>query len=158
YPDGPVAVYAPQIYIYSEPTAAEAAAFDVVINVARELPAGATHTRAGAGRPEYVSVAWEHNSKITPDLPFLTALMAARAAEGKRVLVHCQCGVSRSACLIVAFVMKERGWDLNRAYMWVKRRAPAIGPNMRLIYQLMEWGKTVGGDGRDGRDDDDSDA
>lgn len=69
--------------------------------------------------------------------------MALRAAEGKRILVHCQCGVSRSASLVVAFVMKERSWDLNQAYAFVKRKAPAISPNMGLIFQLMEWGRIL---------------
>ncbi|KAK9336761.1 dual specificity phosphatase [Lipomyces starkeyi] len=95
--------------------------------------------------PEYISIPWEHTSRLTPDLPYLTSVMARRASEGKKILVHCQCGVSRSASLVVAFVMKERGWDLNHAYAWVKRKAPAIGPNMGLIYQLMEWGRILNG-------------
>ncbi|KAK9374333.1 dual specificity phosphatase [Lipomyces chichibuensis] len=95
--------------------------------------------------PEYISIPWEHTSRLTPDLPYLTSVMARRASEGKKILVHCQCGVSRSASLIVAFVMKETGWDLNQAYAWVKRKAPAIGPNMGLIYQLMEWGRILNG-------------
>ncbi|KAK9492645.1 dual specificity phosphatase [Lipomyces doorenjongii] len=95
--------------------------------------------------PEYISIPWEHTSRLTQDLPYLTSVMARRASEGKKILVHCQCGVSRSASLVVAFVMKERGWDLNQAYAWVKRKAPAIGPNMGLIYQLMEWGRILNG-------------
>ncbi|KAK9365049.1 dual specificity phosphatase [Lipomyces kononenkoae] len=95
--------------------------------------------------PEYIAIPWEHTSRLTPDLPYLTSVMALRASEGKKILVHCQCGVSRSASLVVAFVMKERGWDLNQAYAWVKHKAPAIGPNMGLIYQLMEWGRILRG-------------
>ncbi|KAK9236548.1 dual specificity phosphatase [Lipomyces kononenkoae] len=95
--------------------------------------------------PEYIAIPWEHTSRLTQDLPYLTSVMAIRASEGKRILVHCQCGVSRSASLVVAFVMKERGWDLNQAYAWVKSKAPAIGPNMGLIYQLMEWGRILRG-------------
>lgn len=91
-------------------------------------------------RPEYISVPWEHTSKLTGDLEWLTALMAERAAEGKRILVHCQCGVSRSASLIVAYAMRQNLWGMHQAYSWVKEKSPAISPNMTLIYQLMEWG------------------
>jgi tyrosine-protein phosphatase len=37
YPDGPVAIYDDNVYLYLEPTAEEAAKFDVVINVAHEV-------------------------------------------------------------------------------------------------------------------------
>ncbi|KAK9464421.1 dual specificity phosphatase [Lipomyces arxii] len=211
YPDGPVEVCGNGIFLYSEPSIAIASNFDVVINVAREVPnpfggrTNANHAHAHAGcncetpvqgtlplsppslpgsdssspispmnifnpqqqpipqrsscctelheskdaydnsLPEYVFVPWDHNSKLIPDLPYLTALIARRAEEGKRVLVHCQCGVSRSASLVVAYVMKEQGLDLNTAYAQVKGKAPAIGPNMNLIYQLMEWGRILKG-------------
>ncbi|KAL2752540.1 hypothetical protein ACRALDRAFT_2029750 [Sodiomyces alcalophilus JCM 7366] len=37
YPEGPLAIYDSDVFLYSEPTAEEAARFDVVINVAREV-------------------------------------------------------------------------------------------------------------------------
>ncbi|OJJ51333.1 hypothetical protein ASPZODRAFT_362402 [Penicilliopsis zonata CBS 506.65] len=37
YPDGPILIYDEGLYLYLEPTRAEAAAFDVVINVAKEV-------------------------------------------------------------------------------------------------------------------------
>ncbi|KAK3375343.1 hypothetical protein B0H63DRAFT_276837 [Podospora didyma] len=37
YPDGPIRIYDDNVYLYLEPTAEEAARFDVVINVAREV-------------------------------------------------------------------------------------------------------------------------
>ncbi|KAK7206543.1 dual specificity phosphatase [Myxozyma melibiosi] len=168
YPDGPVDVYGGAIFLFSEPSRAVAAQYDVVINVAREVinpfapasssppPTAATTTPMTVSSPEYIFVPWEHTSKLTSDLPYLTDVMALRAAEGKRILVHCQCGVSRSASLVVAYVMKEKSWDLNQAYAFVKRKAPAIGPNMGLIFQLMEWGRIL--NNQPVRDADDSDS
>ncbi|KAM3460561.1 hypothetical protein MY5147_002913 [Beauveria neobassiana] len=37
YPDGPIAIYGDEVYLYFEPTAEEASKFDVVFNVAREV-------------------------------------------------------------------------------------------------------------------------
>ncbi|KAF5104786.1 hypothetical protein DV451_000377 [Geotrichum candidum] len=93
--------------------------------------------------PEYIYVPWEHTSQLTADLASLTDLMAQRAQQGKKILVHCQCGVSRSASLIVAYVMRQNKWGLHHAYSFVKEKSPAISPNMTLIYQLMEWGKML---------------
>ncbi|KAK9448249.1 dual specificity phosphatase [Limtongia smithiae] len=207
YEHGPVEVYAGTIYLYSEPSRATAAEYDVVINVAREVhnpfaadggiasatstpqprvpaspaltPLSPASSSSSSARddipkaspplsppssprrengPEYIYMPWDHTSELTGDLPYLTNIIARRVAEGKRVLVHCQCGMSRSASLVVAFVMRDKGWDLNRAYTWVKRKAPAIGPNMGLMYQLMEWGhilnnETVVLDRREGDED-----
>ncbi|KAM3434373.1 hypothetical protein MY4824_005453 [Beauveria thailandica] len=37
YPDGPIAIYGDEVYLYLEPTVEEASKFDVVFNVAREV-------------------------------------------------------------------------------------------------------------------------
>lgn len=101
-------------------------------------------TNEGGNLPvEYIYVPWDHNSKLTPDLPRLTELIAERSAAGKRILVHCQCGVSRSASLLVAYVMRQQMCDLNTAYGFVKRQSPAVSPNMVLMFQLMDWARML---------------
>jgi len=59
------------------------------------------------------------------------------------VLVHCQCGISRSASLIIAYVMKTLQLSLDDAYHLVKSQSSQISPNLGLIYQLMEFEKTL---------------
>jgi tyrosine-protein phosphatase len=90
--------------------------------------------------PEYIHMLWEHNTDIVPDLYKLVKTMDERVQQGKRVLVHCQCGVSRSASLIVAFgLYKNPGMSVQEAYDIVKKRSKWIGPNMNLIMQLQEF-------------------
>ncbi|KAI9818998.1 MAG: hypothetical protein M1826_001253, partial [Phylliscum demangeonii] len=191
YPAGPVCVYEPHVYLYLEPSAAEAAQFDVVLNVAREVrnpfarpddgrlpgtdrpgpdpmpidrtpwtdaPATApgveacrapadpitapptTATRRATPQPEYLHVPWDHHSNIVDDLMHLVEVMDERVRQGKRVLVHCQCGVSRSASLIVAYgVYRDPSKTVQEVYAVVKERSRWIGPNMSLIYQLTEF-------------------
>lgn len=94
--------------------------------------------------PEYVHMPWDHNTSILDDLPYLVNLINDRASAGKRVLVHCQCGVSRSATLLIAYAMfKSPGKTMQDAYSAVKRRSKWIGPNMSLIYQLTDWKKKI---------------
>jgi tyrosine-protein phosphatase len=90
--------------------------------------------------PEYIHMPWEHNTDIVPDLYKLVKLMDERVVQGKRVLIHCQCGVSRSASLIVAYgLYKDPQMSVQEAYDKAKKRSKWIGPNMNLIMQLQEF-------------------
>ncbi|CAI7626053.1 unnamed protein product [Penicillium palitans] len=90
--------------------------------------------------PEYLHVGWDHNSEILEDLLPLCELIDERIAEGKKVLVHCQLGASRSASLVIAYgLYKNRHLDFNSMYEAVKGRSQWVGPNMSLIYQLTDF-------------------
>ncbi|KAI9837955.1 MAG: hypothetical protein M1819_006109 [Sarea resinae] len=90
--------------------------------------------------PEYIHIPWDHNTNIVDDLLKLVELIDDRVKRGKRILVHCQCGVSRSASLIVAYgLYKNPKLSVQQAYDAVKQRSRWIGPNMNLIYQLSEF-------------------
>jgi tyrosine-protein phosphatase len=104
------------------------------------LPGEQVINGASLKRPEYIHMPWEHNTDIVPDLYKLVKIMDDRVKQGKRVLVHCQCGVSRSASLIVAYgLYKNPGISVQEAYDAVKKRSKWIGPNMNLIMQLQEF-------------------
>lgn len=92
------------------------------------------------GQPEYIHIPWEHNTDIVPDLLRLVKVIDDRINDGKRVLIHCQCGVSRSATLVVAYVIyKNPSMSVQECYDAVKRKSKWIGPNMNLIMQLQEF-------------------
>ena len=198
YPNGPICIYESGVYLYFEPTADQAANYDVIMNVASEVKNPFTTPTSGSQedldarrkdgppaenvdfaaipehtkdrqnsspttpkatpilessqqpevqsngthvkRPEYIHIPWEHNTDIVPDLYRLVKVIEDRVSQGKRVLVHCQCGVSRSASLIVAYgLYKNPGISVQEAYDAVKKRSKWIGPNMNLIMQLQEF-------------------
>jgi tyrosine-protein phosphatase len=90
--------------------------------------------------PEYIHMPWEHNTDIVPDLHKLVKMIDERLKQGKRVLIHCQCGVSRSASLVVAYgLYKDPQMSVQEAYDKAKKRSKWIGPNMNLIMQLQEF-------------------
>lgn len=103
--------------------------------------------------PEYLHVGWDHNSEILQDLYPLCQLIDERTQQGKKVLVHCQLGVSRSASLVIAFgLFKGYQPDFHLMYTQVKGRSRWVGPNMSLIYQLNDFrGKIVKGEYRDNK-------
>ncbi|KAH8117945.1 hypothetical protein DFH11DRAFT_1687033 [Phellopilus nigrolimitatus] len=61
--------------------------------------------------------------------------------EGGTILVHCRVGVSRSATVTIAYVMKHLELSLVDAYLIVRSRRlnVLIQPNMRLLYNLCGW-------------------
>ncbi|CAI4065283.1 hypothetical protein N7582_002938 [Saccharomyces uvarum] len=135
YPKGPLLVLPERIYLFSEPTVGEILPFDVVINVAEETQDLQTQVPA----IEYHHCRWGHDSDIGTDLVSLTSIMHVAAAERKKILIHCQCGLSRSATLVIAYIMKFHHLSLRRAYDLLKSRADKISPPMGLVFQLMEW-------------------
>ncbi|KAF2092079.1 DSPc-domain-containing protein, partial [Saccharata proteae CBS 121410] len=147
YPHGPICIYESGVYLYFEPTAEQASHYDVILNVASEVlnpfkpaPETAADAKRTTSAPEYIHIPWEHNTDIVPDLYRLVRVIDDRVQKGKRVLVHCQCGVSRSASLIVAYgLYKNPGISVQEAYDAVKKRSKWIGPNMNLIMQLQEF-------------------
>ncbi|KAI9345791.1 dual specificity phosphatase, partial [Zopfochytrium polystomum] len=55
------------------------------------------------------------------------------------ILVACQQGISRSASLVIAYVMRRLGLPLADAYEHVKDRSPWVAPNMWFLGQLAEF-------------------
>ncbi|XP_066982371.1 uncharacterized protein [Macrobrachium rosenbergii] len=58
--------------------------------------------------------------------------------SGGCVLVHCLAGISRSATVAIAYVMKHLRLPFDEAYMYVKTRRPTISPNINFVGQLAE--------------------
>ncbi|KAI0480851.1 hypothetical protein GGR56DRAFT_292948 [Xylariaceae sp. FL0804] len=195
YPDGPIAIYDDNVYLYLEPTAEEASKYDVVINVAREVlnpfkmvpqnkehdmseppsapvesptpdtamtcdsfatafefplpraesPTTPTTPKAASwNEPEYIHMPWDHNTDIATDLVMLCETIEKRTKEGKKVLVHCQQGASRSASLIIAYgIYQNPGLSVNDAYYAAQSKSRWISPNMRLMYCLQDFQKEI---------------
>lgn len=59
--------------------------------------------------------------------------------KGKRVLVHCAMGVSRSATIVIAYLMHKEGISLMDAFRKVKERRPCIEPNRGFQSQLIAY-------------------
>lgn len=58
---------------------------------------------------------------------------------GSKCLVHCKMGISRSAATVIAYAMKEYGWDLMKAFDYVKERRAVTKPNPSFMRQLEEY-------------------
>lgn len=65
--------------------------------------------------------------------------------EKARVLVHCMSGKSRSPAIVIAYLMKCKGWRLAQSYQWVKERRPAVELAQATYQQLQEYEQNLFG-------------
>lgn len=59
--------------------------------------------------------------------------------SGGGVLVHCAAGISRSATVIISYLMKSRKMKFEQAYEFLKARRQIICPNRAFQLQLQEY-------------------
>ncbi|CAD8106504.1 unnamed protein product [Paramecium primaurelia] len=59
------------------------------------------------------------------------------------VLVHCAAGVSRSASIVIAYLMRNKGWTYSEAFSYVKSKRFVICPNSGFQRQLKNYEKQL---------------
>lgn len=85
-----------------------------------------------------------HDSLDQPLLPYIHSAMQFLEnniiLRNKGVLVHCAAGVSRSASMVIAYLMKHKRWDYDTARQFVWEKRPTINPNPRFEGELrIRW-------------------
>lgn len=68
----------------------------------------------------------------------------ARQTNGK-ILVHCAMGISRSATIVIAYLMSRYQMSMMTAFNYVKSKRPEINPNKYFIKILKEYEKELKG-------------
>ena len=53
-----------------------------------------------------------------------------------KIFIHCTCGVSRSASIVIAYLMWKTHSSFNDTYLFIKKRRPEIDPNNGFRKQL----------------------
>ena len=61
----------------------------------------------------------------------------------KSVFVHCFMGSSRSATIIIAYLMKYHNYNLRDALNFVKEKREVVNLNQDFFKQLSEFDKTL---------------
>lgn len=68
------------------------------------------------------------------------------SALNARILVHCVAGVSRSASVCIAYLVKYKHMTLRKAYYHVFNKRPCISPNFGFWRQLVEYEMQIRGE------------
>ncbi|CAA7266110.1 unnamed protein product [Cyclocybe aegerita] len=86
--------------------------------------------------------------------PFLEAVCAnieGMRRMGRGVLVHCQQGVSRSAAIVIAYLIAHQAMSYDTALTLVRRKRACVRPNSGFVRALQEWEGVVRSGGTGGQ-------
>lgn len=77
-------------------------------------------------------------TNLLPYFPMANAFIGEGLQKGN-VLVHCHFGVSRSATLVIAYIMEKYDLTFEEAFNFVRQRRRFINPNPGFVAQLREY-------------------
>uniref|UniRef100_A0A8C4X051 Dual specificity protein phosphatase n=1 Tax=Eptatretus burgeri TaxID=7764 RepID=A0A8C4X051_EPTBU len=136
---GPVEIL-PFLYLGNAMHAARREALDslgitALLNVSSDLP---NHFE---GLFTYKSIPVEDNQKADIGAWFLEAIdfIDSVRQSGGRVFVHCHAGISRSATICLAYLMKTQSLRLDEAFDYIRERRSVISPNFNFLGQLQSF-------------------
>ncbi|PNF18396.1 Dual specificity protein phosphatase 19 [Cryptotermes secundus] len=62
---------------------------------------------------------------------------------GECVFVHCNAGISRSAAVVIAYLMRKKCMSYQEAFLHLKTRRSVINPNPGFVKQLKDYEKII---------------
>lgn len=80
----------------------------------------------------------ELDENLIPHVQKAVPWIEQQMTDCKPVLVHCRAGVSRSASIVIAYLMSAKGWSFNHALLHVASKRSIIDPNDTFKKQLQE--------------------
>lgn len=106
---------------------------DAVLNVAKclqavEYPEGVDSLR--------IPLRDHPDENITKELEIGYDYLTLMHSQGKKVLVHCVAGISRSATFVIYYLMKSDAMTLSDAFRSVKERRSQVRPNPGFMTTL----------------------
>eukprot|EP00746_Dinoflagellata_sp_MGD_P055880 gnl/MRDRNA2_/MRDRNA2_24293_c0_seq1.p1 gnl/MRDRNA2_/MRDRNA2_24293_c0~~gnl/MRDRNA2_/MRDRNA2_24293_c0_seq1.p1 ORF type:complete len:240 (-),score=37.12 gnl/MRDRNA2_/MRDRNA2_24293_c0_seq1:47-697(-) len=115
-----------------------------IINATSSVPNKFADALDDGGKPclVYKRIPLEDSltESISDHLPsavsFIDGTLSKKA--NARVLVHCQQGVGRSACIIIAYLMHEFQWTPTEAIQYIKQHR-FVQPNKAFLQQLEDY-------------------
>lgn len=103
-----------------------------ILNVAEELDSKPLYFR----KTQYLKVSMDDKVtqclKIEPCLKFICNAVKKQ----KNILIHCHLGVSRSASIVIAYLILRRCMDFKNAFALVRKKRQKININSGFISQL----------------------
>jgi protein-tyrosine phosphatase len=117
-----------------------------IVNCATEIPN--SFEEDGGLRYHSLPLEDDVDEDVACHVDSAVSFIRASLGEGRCVLVHCQAGISRSATVVLAFLIKDRRMSLRSAFDLVREVRPEIQPNsgfFRYLSQLevAELGKST---------------
>jgi protein-tyrosine phosphatase len=104
------------------------------------------------GEQDFENVDWhrlviddDQHEEIQEHFPVITKLLANAVNNGINVLVHCAAGISRSATLVLAYLITENNMKFDDALKYVRKSRPEVEPNSGFEYRLYQLEDSIFG-------------
>jgi len=97
----------------------------------------------------YVRLVDTDSSDIAAHFDSAAQFINDEIKAGGRVLVHCAAGISRSATLVLAYLMRYGNYDLRKAFNLVKSVRRVVRPNNGFFQNLIDYERSLLGADRD---------
>lgn len=118
---------------------------DIICNITIECKPitthGSTFTTKSGKEIEYIR--YQAYDLVRQDMTKIWITMAKNLhswlTTGKRVLIHCHAGKSRSASCIIFYFMLYHKYSFLEAWQEVRRCRPVVSPNVGFLKQLEDW-------------------
>lgn len=131
-------LYLTSAYGASSPTACRAKGISCVINATLSFQSPTPKYDPGT---EFIRVPVDDvpTANIAPYFDRIAdKIYSVKKTQG-RCMVHCYAGRSRSATLVIVYLMKYEGMTLRKAYHFVKARRVVIRPNPGFWKQMIHY-------------------
>jgi len=92
----------------------------------------------------YFNLHFAYISTVNRGLNFQFMMMLFSCTDSVRqkggcTFVHCMAGISRSATVCIAYLMKHLCWELQIAFDFLKTKRSCVAPNLSFMGQLLAF-------------------
>lgn len=84
----------------------------------------------------------EEGYDIKNDVQISLMFIADGIKSGEMTLVHCYAGMSRSATVVLAYLMSRYKWSLDKSINFLRKKRPIVNPNQGFMKFLKEFEKS----------------
>eukprot|EP01088_Endostelium_zonatum_P003810 TRINITY_DN149_c0_g1_i6.p1 TRINITY_DN149_c0_g1~~TRINITY_DN149_c0_g1_i6.p1 ORF type:complete len:159 (+),score=17.53 TRINITY_DN149_c0_g1_i6:165-641(+) len=92
---------------------------------------------------KFIAAADALDYDISRDFDECNDFITNAQSKGEAVIVHCMKGRSRSAAVVIAYLMKTKDWTYEKALKEVSGQRPMVSPNPFFIRKLREYELTL---------------
>jgi len=114
---------------------------EAIVNCAIEI--NSLQLRKSVDSNWYKHLQWDDqlNQDLYSDLEPAIKWIKQGMDQGKKILIHCAQGISRSVSLIIAYLIKYNQWTYEKSLKSIKRYQPMAKPNESFRRQLLKFEK-----------------
>lgn len=76
------------------------------------------------------------DAPIEQFLSLVTSFIDKHLRMGRKLLIHCGSGHSRSASLLAWYLMQSQGWTCDQAFCFLRLKRPTVNPNAGFAKKL----------------------